>query len=110
MDVKKEIAELRAWLHEQNYYYYVLDRPEVTDGEFDAKMRRLQELEAEHPEFFSADSPTQRVGGGLAAGFEKATHLTPLRSLGNAFNEDELRAFDQRVLSALGRSAVEYLV
>lgn len=110
MDVKKEIAELRAWLHEQNYYYYVLDRPEVTDGEFDAKMRRLQELEAEHPELFSADSPTQRVGGKVAAGFVKATHLTPLRSLGNAFGAEELRAFDLRVKEIAGERKVPYLV
>ncbi|WP_346356267.1 NAD-dependent DNA ligase LigA [Azotosporobacter soli] len=110
MTVKKDIDELRRWLHYHSHLYYVLDRPEVSDAEYDSALRRLIELEATHPEFITLDSPTQRVGGGLAVGFEKATHLTPLRSLGNAFNEEELRAFDQRVLGALGRSAVEYLV
>lgn len=110
MNVAEEIEELRRWLHQQNHYYYVLDRPEVTDGEFDAKMRRLQQLEAENPALLTDDSPTQRVGGGIAAGFVKAAHLTPLRSLGNAFSAAELRAFDQRVREVAGEREFEYLV
>lgn len=104
-----ELQELREQLHRHNHQYYVLDAPVISDAEFDRLMRRLQEIEAEHPEWVTADSPTQRVGGQPLAGFEKVTHAAPLLSLGNVFSAGELRAFDNRVRSA-GGDAVEYIV
>ena len=104
-----ELQELREQLHRHNHQYYVLDAPVISDAEFDRLMRRLQEIEAEHPEWVTADSPTQRVGGQPLAGFEKVTHAAPLLSLGNVFSAGELRAFDNRVRSAVG-DALEYIV
>ena len=105
----QELQELREQLHRHNHQYYVLDAPVISDAEFDRLMRRLQEIEAAHPEWVTADSPTQRVGGQPLAGFEKVTHAAPLLSLGNVFSAAELRAFDNRVRSAIG-NAVEYIV
>ena len=105
----KELQELREQLHRHNYQYYALDAPVISDAEFDRLMRRLQEIEMAHPEWITADSPTQRVGGQPLAGFEKVTHAAPLLSLGNVFSAGELRAFDNRVRSAVG-DAVEYIV
>jgi DNA ligase (NAD+) len=82
--------------------YYVHDNPEISDAEFDALMRELQALEAEHPDLVSADSPTQRVGGRPVEGFAAVAHLAPMLSLDNAYNEEELRAFDERVRRGLG--------
>ncbi len=104
-----ELAELRARLHRHNYEYYVMDAPAISDGEYDRLMRRLQEIEAAHPEWVTPDSPTQRVGGQPLAGFEKITHAAPLLSLGNAFSANELRTFDNRVRESVG-AAVEYIV
>ena len=105
----QELQELREQLHRHNHQYYVLDAPVISDAEFDLLMRRLQEIEMAHPEWVTADSPTQRVGGQPLAGFEKVTHAAPLLSLGNVFSAVELRAFDNRVRSAVG-DAVEYIV
>ena len=105
----QELQELREQLHRHNHQYYVLDTPLISDAEFDRLMRRLQEVETAHPEWVTADSPTQRVGGQPLAGFEKVTHAAPLLSLGNVFSAGELRAFDNRVRSAVG-DAVEYIV
>ncbi|HWR31833.1 MAG TPA: NAD-dependent DNA ligase LigA [Negativicutes bacterium] len=108
-NITRELGELRARLHRYNYEYYVMDAPEISDAEYDRLMRRVKEIEAEHPELVTSDSPTQRVGGQPLAGFEKVTHAAPLLSLGNAFSADELRAFDNRVRAAVG-TAVEYVV
>jgi len=105
----QELQELREQLHRHNYQYYALDAPVISDAEFDRLMRRLQEIEAAHPEWVTADSPTQRVGGQPLAGFEKVTHAAPLLSLGNVFSAGELRAFDNRVRSAVG-DELEYIV
>jgi len=105
-----EISELRRQINYHNYRYYVLDNPEISDAEFDRLMRRLLELEAAFPELVTPDSPTQRVGGAVAAGFERVAHLTPMYSLANAFSPEELRAFDNRVRSALGVGQVQYVV
>ena len=105
----QELQELREQLHRHNHQYYVLDAPVISDAEFDRLMRRLQEIEMAHPEWVTADSPTQRVGGQPLAGFEKVTHAAPLLSLGNVFSAGELRAFDNRVRSAVG-DALEYIV
>lgn len=108
-ELRREADELRAILHRHNYEYYVLDSPIVSDAEYDRLMRRLKEIETEHPEWVAPDSPTQRVGGQPLSGFEKVTHAAPLLSLGNAFSAGELRAFDNRVRSAVG-VPVEYVV
>lgn len=100
---------LRAELSEHNHRYYVLDAPSVPDAEYDRLFRELQQLEADHPELFRPDSPTQRVGGEPLAQFEPARHRVPMLSLNNAFQEDELRDFDRRVREGLNREAVHYV-
>ncbi len=101
--VEGEIEALRDTLRRHEHLYYVLDQPEISDAEYDVMMRRLQELEAQHPELVTADSPTQRVGGKPREGFVKVPHSSPMLSLDNALNEDELREFDRRVRDLLAR-------
>ncbi|MBI2383852.1 MAG: NAD-dependent DNA ligase LigA [Gammaproteobacteria bacterium] len=101
--------QLRRELNEHNYRYYVLDAPTVSDAEFDALFRELQELERHHPELPTPDSPTQRVGGAPRADFAPVRHRLPMQSLNNCFSEDELREFDRRVREGLRRDAVEYV-
>src|SRR5699024_5254899 len=91
------------------YYYYVLDEPTVPDAEYDQKIQQLRELEEKYPQFMSAHSPTQRVGGEPLDAFEKVEHLQPMLSLGNAFNEADLRNFDRRVREGTGRDDVAYV-
>src|SRR6516165_3618608 len=94
---EQEIEQLRDELRRHEHLYYVLDQPEITDAEYDALMRRLQDLEAQHPDLITPDSPTQRVGGKPREGFVKANHGAPMLSLDNALNEGELQDFDRRV-------------
>jgi DNA ligase (NAD+) len=107
--IEEEIEDLREKLHHHEYLYYVLDQPEITDAEYDRMMRRLQELEAAHPDLVTPDSPTQRVGGKAREGFVKVRHSSPLLSLDNALNEDEMRTFDQRVSELLKGEPYEYV-
>src|ERR1051325_11248247 len=93
----REIESLREELRRHEHLYYVLDRPEITDAEYDTLMRRLQELERKHPALITPDSPTQRVGGKPREGFVKVAHSSPMLSLDNAVGEGELRDFDRRV-------------
>lgn len=109
INAEHEIEELRTTLRHHEYLYYVLDQPEITDAEYDRMMRRLQELEARHPELITPDSPTQRVGGKPREGFVKVRHSSAMLSLDNALNEDELREFDRRVRTLLGDQAFEYV-
>lgn len=95
-DPAARAAELRRLLHHHAYLYYVLDRPEISDAEYDALFRELQELEERYPELRTPDSPTQRVGAPPLEGFAQVRHLEPMLSLANARNEEELRAWDQR--------------
>jgi DNA ligase (NAD+) len=104
MNPVDRIQTLRQLVRHHEERYYILADPEIADAEFDALMRELQQLEAEHPELVTADSPTQRVGGRLAAGFESVEHLQPLLSLDNAYSETELRAFDERVRRGLAET------
>jgi DNA ligase (NAD+) len=104
----EEIDRLRAELRRHEHLYYVLDRPEITDAEYDRMMRRLQQLESEHPGMVSLDSPTQRVGGKPREGFVKVRHSSPMLSLDNALNEGELRDFDRRVRDLLGGELYRY--
>src|ERR1700727_2125927 len=97
----QEIQELRDQLRHHEHLYYVEDSPELTDAQYDALMNRLKKLEEEHPELVTPDSPTQRVGGKPKEGFAKVAHSRQMLSLDNAYNEEELRAWDQRVRDAL---------
>ena len=108
-DPTREIEALREELRRHEHLYYVLDQPEITDAEYDAMMRRLQELEAENPELASPDSPTHRVGGKPREGFVKVAHSAPMLSLDNALNEAELRDFDRRVRELLGGAEFRYV-
>ena len=96
-----QIETLRDEIRHHEHLYYVLDAPELTDAQYDALMNRLKALEAEHPDLLTPDSPTQRVGGKPKDGFLKTPHSRPMLSLDNAYNEAELRAWDQRVRDAL---------
>ena len=96
-----EVARLRAELDDANYRYYVLDDPALTDADYDRRLRRLEEIEAEHPELVTPDSPTQRVGAPPDAGFPEIRHAVPMLSLDNAFSEEELAAFVERVAERL---------
>ena len=107
MDEKQEILALRQELEEANYQYYVLDAPQMSDYDFDHKLRRLEELEAKHPELDTPDSPTRRVGGAVADGFAEVKHPVPLESLQDVFSLEELGEFGQRVEEALP-DGVEY--
>ena len=98
---EKQINKLREEIRHHEHLYYVLDTPELTDAQYDALVNQLKALEAEHPELITPDSPTQRVGGKPKEGFVKTPHSRPMLSLDNAYNEDELRAWDQRVRDAL---------
>jgi DNA ligase (NAD+) len=108
-DAGQEIEELRDQLRHHEHLYYVLDQPEITDAEYDALMRRLQGLEAQHPELITPDSPSQRVGGKPREGFVKVPHSSPMLSLDNALNEDEMREFDRRVRDLLRGEPFEYV-
>ncbi|UBM23860.1 NAD-dependent DNA ligase LigA [Pseudomonas sp. p1(2021b)] len=101
MNAENRIHELRAELDQHNYRYYVLDEPSVPDAEYDRLFNELKALEAEHPHLVTPDSPTQRVGGAALAAFSQVRHEIPMLSLGNAFEEDDLRDFDRRVVEGL---------
>ena len=101
MTVKEKIDQLRADLHRHNYNYYVLNAPEISDKEFDDRMRELQELEKEHPEYQDDNSPTMRVGSDLNKNFTQVAHKYPMLSLGNTYSESEVTDFYDRVKKAL---------
>jgi len=101
----ERIARLRDEIRGHDHRYYVLDQPSVPDADYDALMSELRALEAAHPELVAPDSPTQRVGGAPAAGFAEVRHAAPMLSLDNAFDEDEVRAFDRRAREKLGGDA-----
>ena len=108
--VSHRVAHLRAEIERHNYQYHVLDDPLVSDAEYDAMFRELQTLEARHPSLVTPSSPTQRVGASPLLSFDQVVHHTPMLSLNNAFNEDEVRAFDNRIRETLGVAEVEYSV
>ena len=95
--MKARIDELVEILNEANYNYHVLDQPTISDQEFDKLLRELFILEEKYPEYVREDSPTHRVGGTVLEEFQKVTHAIPMMSLGNVFNEEEIRLFDQRI-------------
>ena len=111
MDTEKaRLLELRKKIDELSYQYYTLDKPTVTDYEYDMMYRELENIEKAHPDWVTPDSPTQRVGSKISGGFEKYTHDRPMLSLGDVFSDDELREFDQRVRDDLGGEDLEYVV
>lgn len=101
----KRAEELRRLIEQNNRLYYVLDEPAVSDADYDALFRELQQLEGEYPELLTPDSPTQRVGGVALEKFATLTHRLPLLSLENATNELEIREFDLRIKKILGLPA-----
>ena len=101
MEAKEEVLQLTKTLNEANYRYYVLDDPTMPDFEYDRLLRRLEELEAAHPELLAPDSPTQRVGGSALSQFEKVEHEVPLESLQDVFSLEELAEFTERVRQAV---------
>ena len=104
LTLEQELQELRDTLRHHEHLYYVEDAPEITDAQYDALMNKLKKLEVEHPELVTPDSPSQRVGGKPKDGFVKMPHSRPMLSLDNAYNEEELRAWEQRVRDALPSS------
>lgn len=101
-EIKERIDKLVAELNEHNYNYYVLARPTISDFEFDKKLEELSGLEKQHPEFQDPDSPTQKVGGDITKAFETVKHKYPMLSLGNTYNEQDLKDFDERIRKAIG--------
>ena len=108
-NIIKEIESLRDKIRHHEYRYYVLDDPEITDAQFDKLMEQLKYLESEHPELVTPDSPTQRVGGKAREGFVKARHSSPMLSLDNTYNVDDLRNWERRVHELSGRENIEYV-
>src|SRR5512146_1380559 len=106
---ERRIEELRDQIRYHEHRYYVLDDPEISDADYDALMNQLKQLEAEHPELLTPDSPTQRVGGKPREGFVKVQHSTSMLSLDNAYNEEELRDWDRRVHELSGEEKIDYV-
>lgn len=106
-NIQNRVNELHDLLNQYSYEYYVKDNPSVPDSEYDKLLRELIDIENTHPELKTDDSPTVRVGGEAQSSFEKVNHETPMLSLGNAFNEEELRRFDERIRAHIGN--VEYM-
>jgi DNA ligase (NAD+) len=108
--IAQRIEQLRAALHHHNYLYYTAAKPEISDREFDRLMHELIDLEKAHPEFASADSPTQRISGEATGAFAQVTHVVPMMSIDNTYDEAEVRAFDARVRKSLDGAEVQYVL
>jgi DNA ligase (NAD+) len=107
--IEQKINQLREELRQHNYNYYVLDAPTISDYEFDIKLKELQQLEAQHPEFFDANSPTQRVGGEITKNFETVAHKNRMYSLDNSYSKDDLFDWEKRLQRILGVDQIEYV-
>ncbi|MDY0779193.1 NAD-dependent DNA ligase LigA [Tenacibaculum sp. IB213877] len=108
MNIQQRIQELRDELNQHNYNYYVLDKPTISDYEFDVKIRELQELEDKYPEFYDPNSPTQRVGGEITKNFETVTHKSRMYSLDNSYSKEDLIDWEKRLHRLLGVADIEY--
>ena len=97
MEIKQRIDYLIDLINEANYNYHVLDNPTIEDQEYDKYLRELYTLEEKYPEYSREDSPTKKIGGEVIDAFKKITHEKPMMSLSNVFNEDEIKAFDERI-------------
>ena len=109
MDVKRRIEELRREIEQHNYRYYALSEPIISDRKYDSLFRELEELEKANPQFYSPDSPTQRVGPPSAHLFPHVRHLSPMLGLENAYTRDELLSWEGRVRKIVGRDALDYV-
>src|SRR5690349_4022056 len=105
---QQRIHKLRDELNRHNYLYHVEAKPEISDQEYDRLMRELIDLERQHPELLTPDSPSQRVGGDVQAELKSVRHAVPMMSIDNTYSEDEVRAFDERVRKALGAGEPRY--
>ena len=101
LDPARRLEELRRQIRHHEERYYVDSAPDISDAEYDALVRELESLERQHPDLVTSDSPTQRVGGRVAEGFASVQHAEPMLSLDNAYNDAELRAFDERLRRGL---------
>ena len=107
--IQKEIETLRRKILDHDYRYYILAQPVISDEEYDALMRRLQDLERHHPSLMAPDSPTQRVGGQITREFSTVTHTVPMLSLSNTYSESEVRDFDRRVHETIKNERYQYV-
>ena len=107
--ILEKILNLREEINSHNYNYYVLDKPTISDYEFDIKLKELQELENKHPEFFDSHSPTQRVGGSITKNFETITHVYRMYSLDNSYSKEELQDWEKRCIKILGTDNISYM-
>jgi len=108
MDIQNTIQTLREELNQHNYNYYVLDKPIISDYEFDVKLKQLQELENKYPEYFDESSPTQRVGGSITKNFKTIKHDYRMYSLDNSYSKEELLDWEKRIQKVLGDVPLEY--
>src|SRR5687768_17097736 len=108
--VEKRIAQLREQLNRANHLYYIEARPEISDREYDKLMQELVDLETAHPQFRTEDSPTQRVGGDVQTELKPVRHAVPMMSIDNTYNEEEVRAFDERVRRGLDGEQPQYVL
>jgi DNA ligase (NAD+) len=108
MDIQNTIQKLREELNQHNYNYYVLDKPTISDFEFDMKLKQLQELEDKFPEYFDENSPTQRVGGTITKNFQTVPHEHRMYSLDNSYSKEELLDWEKRIQKVLGEVSLEY--
>ena len=108
--IAHRVAKLRDELNHHSYLYYVLAQPEISDQQFDRLMKELIDLEEKHPELKTPDSPTARVGGQPIEGFTQVEHAVPMMSIDNTYNEEDVRAFDERMRKALGAENVNYVL
>jgi DNA ligase (NAD+) len=108
MEIQKTIQDLREELNHHNYNYYVLDTPTISDFEFDKKLRQLQELELQNPEFFDEDSPSQRVGGTITKKFSTVVHDFRMYSLDNSYSKEDLLEWESRIQKVLGNVPLQY--
>lgn len=108
MDIQKTIHQLRDELNQHNYNYYVLDNATISDFEFDQKLKQLQELENQHPEFFDENSPTQRVGGTITKNFSTVVHDYRMYSLDNSYSKEDLQDWEVRIQKVLGNVPLQY--
>ena len=108
MNVEQRITTLRKELNDHNHNYYVLDTPTISDYEFDIKLKELEKLENENPQYFDANSPTQRVGGQITKNFETVTHKNRMYSLDNSYSKEDLLDWEKRIQKMLGTSDIEY--
>jgi DNA ligase (NAD+) len=108
MDIQNTISQLREELNQHNYNYYVLDKPVISDYEFDQKLKQLQDLESQYPEFFDENSPTQRVGGTVTKNFKTVVHEQRMYSLDNSYSKEELADWENRIRKLVGNIPLEY--